>query len=103
MQQMQVTAKKLLLLVLRDESSRALFEFLHILPTSYMCVCEEICVVSAVHGIAAAQDSAHVNKQKGVQSGVSLRGGHCKCLPPFRFIKFPLQREGIPWLGERAT
>lgn len=68
-----------------------------------MCVCEEICVVSAVHGIAAAQDSAHVNKQKGVQSGVSLRGGHCKCLPPFRFIKFPLQREGIPWLGERAT
>lgn len=61
---MQVTAKKLLLLVLRDESSRALFEFLHILPTSYVCVC--VCV----------------------GAGGGLKGCLCVCVSVKRFVWF---------------
>lgn len=42
--QMQATTKKLLLLVLRDKSSRELFEFLYILPTLCVSVCMCVCV-----------------------------------------------------------
>lgn len=56
-------------------------------------------MILAIHSIAAADDSAHVNKQDGVHSGVSLRGSPSKHLPP---VKVPVQREGIGGLGERV-
>lgn len=53
-------------------------------------------MVLVVHSIAAADDSAHVNKQDEVRSGESLRGSHPKRLPLLGFSKSP-SAEGGDW------
>lgn len=62
-----------------------------------MCVCvyvPEILLVLVARRVAAANDSAHLNKEKVVHSGVSLRDSRAKCLPPCSSSTTPPQREG---------
>lgn len=57
-----------------------------------------------IYRIPPADDSTHVNKWREVCSGVSLRGSHSQCLPPFSFNKGPsAEGVGVHGLGERAT
>lgn len=56
----------------------------------YVCVMYRESLVLVVDRIPAADNSTHVNKWKEIHSGVSLRGSHSKCLPPFGFNKGPL-------------
>jgi len=60
-------------------------------------------MVLVVHRIAAADDAAHLNKQKAVHSGVSLRGRGPKRLPPCSFSTDPSAEGGYSQAGERAT